>query len=107
MQTSSARFRTIFIGILVAVSLFAGVMARTAGAALFPSMFRVAGPLICAGEIDIVSQSYSYKPGQRGVSRTVYRLDSVSRRSCTRSRKSDGSSVSKATTKSWSSSPTE
>ena len=72
MQTSSARFRTIFIGILVAVSLFAGVMAGTAGAALFPSMFRVAGPLICAGEIDIVSQSYSYKPGQRGVSRTVY-----------------------------------
>src|SRR5216684_248755 len=42
-----------------------------------------------------------------GVSRTVYFDDSVSRRSCTRSRNSAAESASKATTKSWSSSPKE
>ena len=42
-----------------------------------------------------------------GVSRSVYELDSVVRRRCTRSRKSAGLSVSNATTNSWSSSPNE
>ena len=42
-----------------------------------------------------------------GISRLVYRLPSVSRRSMTKSKKSDGESVSKATTNSWSSSPNE
>ena len=42
-----------------------------------------------------------------GVSRTVYLLESVLRSSMTKSRKSCGLSVSKATTKSWSSNPNE
>src|SRR5579859_6018885 len=42
-----------------------------------------------------------------GVSRRVYELDSVVRRRWTRSRKSAGLSVSKATRNSWSSSPNE
>lgn len=42
-----------------------------------------------------------------GVSRKVNELAFVSRSSCTRSRKSAGWSVSKATTNSWSSSPKE
>ena len=48
----------------------------------------------------------SYLPGKSnlhvkiGVSRRVYELDSPARSSCTRSRKSEGSSVSKATTNS-------
>ena len=42
-----------------------------------------------------------------GVSRSVYRLPSTPRSSMTRSRKSDGLSVSNPTTNSWSSSPNE
>ena len=42
-----------------------------------------------------------------GVSRFVYVEASVVRRRCTRSRKRDGSSLSNATTNSWSSSPNE
>lgn len=42
-----------------------------------------------------------------GVSRSVYRLPSVSRRAMTKSRKSSGLSDSNATTHSWSSRPNE
>lgn len=57
---------------LALVSAFIGFVVLAIGVgAIFPSMLQVSAPLACpAGAFDVVSQSYSYKPGQSGVSRT-------------------------------------
>lgn len=61
------------------LSLFAGLMIATAVGAVFPPVVLPAASLICDGSVELQSQSYSYKPGQRGVSHLI---------SCTRA---DGS----------------
>jgi hypothetical protein len=58
--------------IVLPVALFAGLMVSTAGMAIYPPITFVADPLICSGTIDYVSTSYSYRPGQQGVERTIY-----------------------------------
>ena len=65
------RFNT--MGCIVLPSaLFAGLMISTAGMAIYPPITFVANPMICSGTIDYVSTSYSYRPGQAGVERTIY-----------------------------------
>ncbi|HST36615.1 MAG TPA: SHOCT domain-containing protein [Allosphingosinicella sp.] len=58
--------------IVLPVALFAGLMVSTAGMAIYPPITFVANPAICSGTIDYVSTSYSYRPGQQGVERTIY-----------------------------------
>jgi hypothetical protein len=58
--------------ILLIVCLFLGLMTATAGTALFPSLGQIVSPLICEKGLKIQSDAYSYKPGQRGVTRTFY-----------------------------------
>lgn len=60
--------------IVLPAAMFAGLMISTAGMAIYPPVTFVANPVICSGTIDYVSTSYSYRPGQTGVSRTIYCL---------------------------------
>lgn len=52
-------------------SAFAGLMIGTAGVAVFPRIGTIAKPLLCA-DLGVLSERYSYKPGQMGVTRTFY-----------------------------------
>ena len=52
-------------------SAFAGLMVATAGVAVFPDIGVISKPFLCDG-LAVVSQHYSYKPGQSGVTRTFY-----------------------------------
>lgn len=65
--------RTAAIGGVAGVSLFIGTMIATAGGAIYPPILDVAVPYACEapGPADIVSTPYSYRPGQRGVTRQV------------------------------------
>ena len=58
--------------ILVGFCLFIGMMVATAGAALYPPLHRLAAPLVCAGELDVVTEGRSYRPGEYVVSQDVY-----------------------------------
>lgn len=58
--------------IVLPAALFVGLMISTAGMAIYPPITFVANPAICAGTIDYVSTSYSYRPGQQGVERAIY-----------------------------------
>ncbi len=60
------------VGVLFLVSLFAGLMMATAGGALYPPIVTVAAPFACKGEVETVSQRYSYKPGQQGIARQIF-----------------------------------
>lgn len=55
----------------VGLSLFAGLMIATAVGAMFPPVVLPAASLICDGAVELQSQGYSYKPGQRGVSHLI------------------------------------
>ncbi|HWK61847.1 MAG TPA: SHOCT domain-containing protein [Eoetvoesiella sp.] len=46
-------------------------MIASAGGALHPPLLTVAAPVLCDGDMDITSRSYSYKPGQHGTSHTI------------------------------------
>lgn len=52
-------------------SAFAGLMTSTAGVALIPGLGMISKIFVCDG-LSVVSQHYSYKPGQSGVTRTFY-----------------------------------
>ena len=58
--------------VVLPVSLFIGLMLATAGVAVYPPIAFIASPLVCSGEVEVVSQNYSYRPGQSGVTRTFY-----------------------------------
>ena len=75
MQSASflSRFGLTLLAVLPA-SLFVGLMFATAGFAVHPPLAFIATPLVCAGEVEVESQSYSYRPGQRGVTRTLWCL---------------------------------
>ena len=75
MQTASflSRFGLTLLGVLPA-SLFVGLMVATAGFAVHPPLAFIATPLVCSGEVEVESQSYSYRPGQSGVTRTLWCL---------------------------------
>lgn len=68
--------KTLLLGITAwaVVSLFVGMVLWTVAlGSIFPDITRIAGPLACPqGQFELVSQSYSYRPGQQGVSRTFF-----------------------------------
>lgn len=57
--------------VLLPVCGFCGLMVATAGGAIHPPLVTVAAPYVCDGTVELQSQGYSYKPGQRGVARTI------------------------------------
>jgi hypothetical protein len=76
MNSPQRVFRSVFtmgvIGVSLCASLFFGLMLATAGGAIYPPTVNVFAPLICKGEVVAESHSYSYKPGQHGVTRETY-----------------------------------
>ncbi|MCM8730885.1 hypothetical protein ACFO8O_07870 [Hephaestia sp. GCM10023244] len=68
-----ARLEGLRSGDLLASALGWGLVAMMlaiAGGAVYPPIVAiVAQPFVCGSGIEIVSNSYSYKPGQQGVSR--------------------------------------
>jgi hypothetical protein len=66
--------------VIVAVSLFIGLMVASVGGAVVPSVLRVTAPFVCPdGQFEIVSQRYSgFYPGvgnTYGVTRSFYCVD--------------------------------
>ena len=57
---------------LLPICGFWGLMVATAGGAIHPPLVTVAAPYVCDGTVETRSQGYSYKPGQHGVSRTIF-----------------------------------
>lgn len=55
----------------VALSVFLGLMIATAVGAMFPHIILPAASVLCDGTVELHSQGYSYKPGQRGVSHVI------------------------------------
>jgi hypothetical protein len=61
------------IGMLAGGSLFVGfVLISVAIGAIFPSIHKLAAPLICTGSVEIETLQYSYKPGQMGWEHHIY-----------------------------------
>lgn len=61
-----------WLAIILGTSAFTGLMIATAGTAIHTPLFRIAAPVACDGEFRIESRRYSSRPGQTGVSHTVY-----------------------------------
>ena len=78
-------FRRIVLFVVVPVSLFVGTMIATAGTALWPPITALATPLICPGEVEYESQYWSYRPGQQGVSSSIYCVEGQARADITTS----------------------
>lgn len=57
---------------LLPIAAFGGLMVATAGGAIHPPLVMAAAPYVCDGTVELQSQNFSYKLGQRGVSRTFY-----------------------------------
>lgn len=53
------------------VSLFVGLMLSIAVGVFVPKVLTPAAHLLCNGRIEVASQNYSYKPGQRGTNVTM------------------------------------
>ena len=64
--------RWIFVFFVLPVSLFIGLMIATAGTAVWPPLTGLATPLICRGEVVHESEYWSVRPGEQGISRTIY-----------------------------------
>jgi Short C-terminal domain len=58
--------------IILPASLFIGLMIAGPGTAVYPPVSTVAAPLICTGIVRVQSNYYSVRPGEHGVSRTIY-----------------------------------
>lgn len=58
--------------IYLSVALFIGLMFASAGVAVHPPLGNPAAAILCDGRYEVESRSYSYRPGQSGVSRTFY-----------------------------------
>jgi hypothetical protein len=55
------------------ISFFTGfIIVSIAIGAIFPSLHKLAAPLICRGEVQVESIRYSYKPGQVGWDNHIY-----------------------------------
>lgn len=78
-------FRGVVLFFVIPVSLFAGMMIATAGTAFWPPLTALATPLICGGEVEYESQSWSYRPGQQGVSRSIHCVEGEAREDITMS----------------------
>ncbi|MGO4562685.1 SHOCT domain-containing protein [Rhizobiales bacterium 3FA27D7] len=64
--------RALSLTMRLVISLFMGTMIGVAGGALYPPLTHIAAPIICRGKLETVSSSYSYKPGQFGVTRELF-----------------------------------
>ncbi len=62
-------------GVLLAISLFIGLMIATAGGAVYPPLIKVAAPFVCEDEFVIESSRYSRGPGHSGVERKFFCVD--------------------------------
>ncbi len=61
---------------LLGISLFLGfVLGGALVSNIFPSTLRISAPLVCQGEMTVVSRQYSYKPGSVSVEHKVYCQD--------------------------------
>ena len=72
-----ARFfprRWLFGFFVLPVSLFIGLIVATAGAAAWPQVTGLATPLVCRGQVEHVSEVWTVRPNQQGISRTIYCL---------------------------------
>ena len=58
--------------IILPASLFIGLMIAGPGTAVYPPVSTWAAPLICSGNVEVQSDYYSVRPGESGVSRTIY-----------------------------------
>ena len=65
----------VLAGIVLAISLFIGLMIATAGGAVYPPLIKVAAPFVCDGEFVIESRRYSRGPGHTGTQRMFYCVD--------------------------------
>lgn len=65
---------------LIGVACFTGLMVATAGGAVSPSLLDRPATFVCDGTLEHTAQDYSYKPGQRGVARQLYCVDSAGNR---------------------------
>jgi hypothetical protein len=73
MRAGSANDRLNTTGcIILPASLFIGLMIAGPGTAVYPPVSTVAAPLICPGIVRVQSDYYSVRPGENGVSRTIY-----------------------------------
>lgn len=53
--------------------IFVGAMTSTVGVAIYLPILDVAQPLACPnGEMELLRQGYSYKPGQSGIAMAAY-----------------------------------
>lgn len=64
--------RWLFTFFVLPVSLFLGLLVSTAGAAAWPQITGIATPFICRGQVEHVSEHWTVRPNQQGVSRTIY-----------------------------------
>jgi len=71
-----ARFKDYLI-IYMWVAGFTSIMIASAGVAIFPQLATPPMKMLYNGKIKVISKSYSYRPGQRGISRVFYRYDSM------------------------------
>ncbi len=62
----------IMVFILLAMSLFAGLMIATAGVAIYPPLVKITAPLACGGDFTIESQRFSRSPGETVVTHRFY-----------------------------------
>jgi len=60
------------VAIVLAGSLFIGLMLATAGGAIYPPIVTVIAPVACSGTVEAASHSYSYRPGEQFISREIY-----------------------------------
>jgi hypothetical protein len=64
--------RWLFGFFVLPVSLFIGLIIASAGAAAWPQVTGIATPLVCRGQVEHVSERWTVRPNQQGVSRTIY-----------------------------------
>jgi hypothetical protein len=58
--------------LILPASLFIGLMIAGPGTAVYPPVSTWTAPLICSGNVEVDSNYYSVRPGENGVSRTIY-----------------------------------
>lgn len=65
----------IWLCVVLASSLFAGLLIATAGGAVYTPLYKVAAPFACDGEFTVESRRHSSRPGQYKVSHNIFCKD--------------------------------
>lgn len=61
-----ARHAVSTLAMVIAICIFTGAMIASVGGAFYPPVVGIAAPHVCNGTADLLSQDYSYRPGQSG-----------------------------------------